>query len=366
MKSKLNILWIALTIVVKLSFSNLSAKTRLAVLNFDVQNINYTPEQIGNMVRLEAEKLDTFKVVDRYDIAYLVAKNKINLANCYGKICLMEAGLGLGVEKVISGTVEKYSESIQLTIKLVDVSKGFVEKTYIKEFVDIPENIQEILRVGILETLEKPVDAFLVERLTQKPSVESIYENPGKSRLNLSGPRMGVAIFTGQTATILQRNTLNGGFDNKPVMFQFGYQFEKQYLNEGRLQALFEFIPTITGMDQNRVIPAFTILNGIRDNYHGWEFAIGPTFYFGKYANVYTDGFDYRLENNFGTDSIINNINSINQLDSRGKIRMKTGFVLAVGKSFRSGKLNFPVNFYIVPNKEGIRMGLSLGYNSKK
>lgn len=35
-------------------------------------------------------------------------------------------------------------------------------------------------------------------------------------------------------------------------------------------------------------------------------------------------------------------------------------------KTFKSGKLNIPVNFYVVPNKEGIRVGASFGFNAKK
>ena len=54
-----------------------------------------------------------------------------------------------------------------------------------------------------------------------------------------------------------------GGFDAYPAMFQFGYQFEKQYLNEGNFQALFEFIPMISGLEQNTFIPSFTLMNGL-------------------------------------------------------------------------------------------------------
>ena len=53
---------------------------------------------------------------------------------------------------------------------------------------------------------------------------------------------------------------------------QFGYQFETQYLNQGRVQGLFEFIPTITGLEQGLILPSMTVLHGLRDNKTGIEF----------------------------------------------------------------------------------------------
>lgn len=45
---------------------------------------------------------------------------------------------------------------------------------------------------------------------------------------------------------------------------------------------------------------------------------------------------------------------------------MTSGFIFGVGKSFKSGKLNIPVNLYLIPNKSGLRFGLSVGFNAKK
>jgi len=49
---------------------------------------------------------------------------------------------------------------------------------------------------------------------------------------------MGVAFFTGEFGQILKAKPSNGGFDMYPSMYQFGYQFESMYLNEGSFQAL--------------------------------------------------------------------------------------------------------------------------------
>jgi len=53
-------------------------------------------------------------------------------------------------------------------------------------------------------------------------------------------------------------------------------------------------------------------------------------------------------------------------MDSRGKITYHTGFVFAAGKSFKSGKMNIPVNAFVIPSNNGIRFGLTFGYNARK
>ncbi len=148
-------------------------------------------------------------------------------------------------------------------------------------------------------------------------------------------------------------------------MFQFGYQFEVQYLNEGNYQALFEFLPTITGFNQNVFIPSITIMNGFRDNKHGWEIAFGPTFNVVSKADGYYANNSWHLKNEWH-DTTSNPNPIVQRMDSRGDYELQAGFIIAIGKTFKSGKLNIPVNLYIVPNKDGIRMGASFGFNAKR
>ena len=266
---------------------------------------------------------------------------------------------------MLSGSIEKYGETIIITLRLVDVKKGITEKTKVNEFLNLPDDLQTMISITLKQMFNIPVDELYLTKLTNKNDYESTINNPNKSRLNLSGPRMGFTCYTGETAGILKASKSQGGFDAFPVMFQFGFQFEQQYLNEGNFQALFEFIPMITGLDQGMLLPSFTIMNGLRNNKNGLEFGFGPTIYFYKEASGYYDeNDDWLLSNewsgNSGTEPDI-----INRLDSRGNPRIASGFIFAVGKSFKSGKLNIPVNVYVIPNKNGIRFGASFGFNAK-
>lgn len=341
------------------------SKKSITVLNIDAKGVVLDPAQMGNLVRIELEKLDTFEVMDRYDVAYVVEKNKLNINNCYGKLCLVEIGSTIKSDKMFSGSVEMYGETIIITLRLVDVPTATIERTQVMEFLNLPKEMQNMISITMNQMFGRKNDPDLVTKLTKKFNYESLTNNPNEERLNLSGPRMGVTCFTGNTAKILQESTQTGGYDAIPVMFQFGYQFEKQYLNEGNFQALFEFVPVITGLDQGLVIPGLTVMNGLRSNKSGWEFAFGPTFSLITRESGYYEGDVWHREGDWNPASGPNPNDIRKRLDSRGDLELNSAFVFAFGRTYKSGKLNIPVNVYIIPHKEGLRFGASFGFNAK-
>jgi hypothetical protein len=344
-----------------------AAKPSVTVLNIDAKGMVLDPVQMGNMVRLELEKLDTFEVMDRYDVSYVIEKNKLNINNCYGKICLVEVGTVIHSDKMLTGSIELFGETIVVTLRLIDVKTATIERAQVNEYLNLPKELQSMVKISINKMFGKPVDEPLLTYLTKKNGYESSTGNPNKTSVNLSGPRSGFTYFTGEAGQRLQEDRSAGGFGSYPLMFQFGYQFEAQYLNEGNYQALFEFLPTVTGFNQNVFIPSVTIMNGFRNNKRGWEIAFGPTFGLVSKADGYYDSENkWNLASDW-TDSLNTNPYKIEKrIDSRGTYELQAGFIVAVGKTFKSGKLNIPVNVYVVPNKDGIRMGASFGFNAKR
>ncbi len=364
---------ILLTILLATSFVNAQNKSKpitVTVLNIDTRGLNIDPTTLGNLVRTELEKLDTFEVMDRYDVAYVVDKNKLSINNCYGKLCLTEIGETIHSDKMFSGSVELFGKSIVTTFRLIDVKSKSIEKTYVIEFLNLPEEIQAMMNIAVRGMFGKKNAPEMLTKLTKRYDFDNEVNNPNQERLRLDGPRMGAVFYTGRTANILNDAKANGGFNAYPVMFQFGYQFEKQYLNAGKMQALFEFVPNITGLDQGYFIPSITLMNGLRSNVNGWELAIGPSFsVITKSSGYYDSQNKWHREkewlqdaNNFGTT---NPYTITERLDSRGGASLQTSFVVAVGRTFRSGKLNIPVNAFFIPSKEGARFGVSFGYNAK-
>jgi hypothetical protein len=360
-----------LPILLLLAFTSNAQNKRVSitVLNIDTKGIQLDPQQMGNITRIELEKLDTFDVTDRYDVAYIIEKNKLNITNCYGKMCLLEVGNTIKSDYMFTGSAELYAQTIVITFRLINVQKGSIEKTTVIEFLNLPLEIQGMSRIAIRKMFGKENDETQLIRLTQKFNYENSTNNPDKERLNLQGPRFGYSYIFGNDATVLGLSRDNGGYEVHPAMFQFGYQFEKQYLNEGNYQALFEFIPMITGIDQQMIMPSVTFLNGFRNNKNGWEIAIGPAIGFGSYADVATiNGVSYTQDYiNNNPSPIFKDVKTAKRLDSRGNTELVSALVVAIGKTFKSGKMNIPVNAYFtIPTKDGFRVGISIGYNSKK
>jgi hypothetical protein len=338
----------------------------VAVLNIDAKGLEYDPAKLGSLVRIELTKLQLYNVFDKYDMEYLAKLKKVNIDSCYSKTCLVQAGQLLGSDKILGGSIEKLGKKIVVSFKCIDVESGTVEKTYLKEYLDYPGSLSLVISISLKELFMQPVDAVLIKRLTSIENPENTINNPYSERLKLNGPRLGVTYLTGKYANRLAEPKTTGGFEASPTLLQFGYQFETQYLNEGNYQGLLEFIPLVSGLNQGLAIPSITLLNGLRNNKSGWEFAFGPTISLVPQAEGYFDATGkWQLLEKKDRTTIAFPIEK--RIDSRSdEYDVSAGFVIAVGKSIRSGKLNIPFNAYVIPSKEGTRLGFSMGFNGKR
>lgn len=351
------------------SAQNSAAKQRLAVLHVDAHGFVMEPEQMGHLTRLTVDKMGLFEVLDRYDVRYMAEKEQLNFANCYGKICLVEMGRKLRADKMLTGSVELLGERIVVSFRLIDVGTETVERSQVTEFLNLRNQVQLMIDLALRQLFAQPVDEALLTKLTKPGDYESSLNVPQDvAKLNLSGPRMGMTVFSGDAARRLGASSAEGGLNLKPVMFQFGYQFETSYLNQGNLQALFEFIPIVTGLDQGQILPSISILHGVRSNRSGWEFAFGPILYLSQQS----EGF-YNSEDKWTRLKDWQRLNPdlpapdgvIKTFDSRGQYALSSSFLFAFGKSFKSGKMNIPLNVFFIPNRDGHRFGLSAGFNGR-
>jgi len=342
-------------------------KDKMAVLHIDSKGFTLDPVQMGNLTRIELDKLGLYEVLDKYDVDYLAEKESLRLENCYGKICLVETGRKLRADKMLTGSAELLGERVVVTFRVIDVGTESVERSQVMEFLNLRNQVQRMIELTLRQMFALPLDQNILTKLTKSDDYESALNMPDVARLNLSGPRMGVTVFSGALSQRLSAPTSEGGLGANPVMFQFGYQFETTYLNQGGLQALFEFIPLVTGLDQGQILPSASILHGVRSNRRGFEFAFGPILYLTKQAEgFYENGrwtrlTDWQKTHPNETAAFPAEI----QFDNRGEPKLSSSFVFAFGKSFKSGKLNIPINAFFIPSRGGHRFGLSVGFNGR-
>lgn len=351
-------------------------KQSIAVLNIDTKGVIQTSEEMSYLVRLELEKTKTYSVLDKYEVNEVIKANEIDISNCYSKTCLVNTGKLLKADKMLSGSVERLDEKVVVSLRIIDVATGAIEKTESSEFLNLPE-IQKMIRVSVSKLVGVEPDPVLVKLLID---YDVPVESP-KNTLRLNGPRLGFSSTLGEAGEILSNpDKSKGGFDMYPVNFQFGWQQEVQYISAGNFQALVENIFLIGGLESGKFIPSYTPLLGFRFGKGAWEFGFGPTFRLVRKANGFYDkeGFlgkegEWHLSNEYNSNNFVReDAPSINpysiesRLDSRGNTELSTGLVIAVGKTFRSGYLNIPVNIYVAPRKDGSTVGAMVGFNIQK
>lgn len=137
----------------------------------------------------------------------------------------------------------------------------------------------------------------------------------------LEGPRIGATLIgPGELADRLENDYSAG-----PLVTQFGWQFENRLFTTGSgTSGLIEWVPLIGGLEQGLFLPSLSALVGLR-SVEGMEIGFGP--------NVSLAG---------------------------------AGLVVAAGITLQTDYVNVPLNFAVVPSRNGTRFSLLTGFNLRK
>ena len=169
----------------------------------------------------------------------------------------------------------------------------------------------------------------------------------------LAGPRIGMTFITsGSTADFLHEGFSYVDEEKQPLgetgsafTTQYGWQWESRFADGGgEVVGIVEWVALVAGMEQGKFLPSLTSVIGARTA-NGFEAGVGPS------------------------------------LSLSG-----VGMVFAIGKNFKSGSLNMPVNLVFMPGKDtdgswyneiddsyndytyssGARISLMVGFNLSK
>ena len=164
--------------------------------------------------------------------------------------------------------------------------------------------------------------ALLLVALASPLHAQTGAQAPPPARVvSLSGPRFGITMLSPGVVSKLKENSIDVG----TAISQFGWQSEKQfYGKQGGVAALNEWVFLLGGLDQSVAIPSLSWLVGLRTQ-EGAEFGIGP--------NVTPAG---------------------------------VALAVAAGMTIRTGILNIPMNFAVVPTKAGTRVTMLTGFTWRR
>lgn len=377
--------------------SRISAQDNLptiAVANPNVNSLESKPEIIAKMLRLELVKMNQYKVYDEFDMADVLKTNIEFRTDCYGQNCLVKLGKELNVDYVMCGSFDGLGNKIVLTIKIVDVKNHTIFKSAVKEFDNQEIELQRMIEILLKEMHGVEVQKEINERLAFKNELITS-NNVGK--INNSGPRIGYAYMFGSVREFAMRPESQGGMDIFPGVSMIGYQFEGQYVGTENFSALIEGIVNISGLEQGQFIPSISIMNGFRFGKGGWEIAFGPGFGLKKTSrgffdneNLFSDNSQYfsqkdwelYAQREFSDDPQYNTSGTFiaptpeefnptynfdrRYGDIRGDVSLNTSFIFAVGRTFRAGALNIPVNIFYSSQRRGGMAGINVGFNVQK
>src|ERR1051326_6993457 len=177
-----------------------------------------------------------------------------------------------------------------------------------------------------------------------KGDIDPDYVPTPQDRTKYNGPRVGFTyIGDGYIADAMIRD------GKTPFVTQFGYQFETRLFHiPNGLSGRMEFVPMLGGLEQGMFLPSASLLVGLRGG-KGYEIGMGPNL-----------------------------------------SRTGMGMIFAIGTSFRSGGVNFPIHLAVLPSigkrvygstydpatntyvpqnqiiHSGVRISLLVGFNTRK
>jgi hypothetical protein len=300
----------------------------------------------------------------------------------------------LNVDYVMCGSFDGLGNKIAITMKIVDVKNHTILKSAVKEFDNQELELQRMIEILLKEMHDLEYSKETNDRLAFKNELITS-NNVGK--INNSGPRIGTAYLLGSVNEFAVRPESQGGLGIFPGVSMIGYQLEKQYVGTENFSSLIECVFNVSGLEQGQFIPSLTLMNGFRFGKSGWEIAFGPGFgikqtsngFFDK-QNQFSDNQQYFSESDWAkyaerNYSNLPEYNTTGQFvaptpdkfdqtynfdkkfgDRRGKYSMNTMFVFGVGRTFRAGALNIPVNVFYSSQKGGGMTGVNVGFNVQK
>lgn len=328
-------------------------------------------ESNGVEVNLETTRLIVYQalvnskrydVLDRYDVEEKIEKTK--LKSCLGVNCLSELAIQLGATYAASLSIDRAADRIIIGVKMVDAMNAHVIKNQVIQFEDQPNAINQMVELTLVSAIDTTID------LSLQPLIWKDLPNKSNTlkRLNNSGIRTGVALITGENAGYFVRESKDGGLGvQAPVVFNLGYQFERQYVSSEKFSSLIEGVVNVSGLEHGVFIPSFSLLNGFRFGKGAWEIAFGPSLSIKQLEKVTNlNGAFVNSEQLIQQGYDPTKFTFDLRPDTRGRGYLNSGFVVAVGKTYRSGGVNIPINLVYATGKYGQSIGLSVGITTSK
>ncbi len=164
---------------VPLSFASDSKKTKIAVVDFQMQGERFETSDMGRIV---AEWLITclvetgrFDVIERRLIEKVIEEQKVGASGLISAEGAAEVGKMLGAKNIITGTVLSLGKRFEINARLISVEEGSIITA-----VNIIADSESKLRPKVSERGEKIINAFPLEGYILKRTKDKVVIDLGR------------------------------------------------------------------------------------------------------------------------------------------------------------------------------------------
>ncbi|MBI9104020.1 MAG: PEGA domain-containing protein [Spirochaetales bacterium] len=203
--SKPSILFIAFLLIMAITcFSQLYAQVdpgnnevNIAFLGFNARDIPPSGGDIlSDLVRNELLKSGQYNVIEREHTALLLEEIAFQHTDLTDQESIASIGNLLGVRKLMTGTIGRLGELSIITLQIIDVETGLIEKVETEEFTGMMEELRKPVRIAVQKILD--IEGIEVDRGTyihvaSEPEgvniyIDGLFEGSSPARIKVPGP----------------------------------------------------------------------------------------------------------------------------------------------------------------------------------
>jgi TolB-like protein len=115
----------SLMLLIIIELPTYAQKMRIAIMDFEAKGVdNITAYNISELIRSEMINNDSFLVIERTQMNQILKEQGLQMTGCTEVVCAVQAGRLLSAQKILIGTVMKMGDTIIITGRIVDVTRG--------------------------------------------------------------------------------------------------------------------------------------------------------------------------------------------------------------------------------------------------
>ena len=167
--------------LILVSFISFAQSPSLGLVEIKATGLSIDNNTATAIVRFELEKTQKYQVIDEEEMKYKFVTKQHNTTDCFNPVCIIESGIVLGSQKMISGSVSKFGDNTLVILKLYDIeSKKLETSKKIEVIKDENQTINEAIGAAIKE-FHTNEDNFITVDISKKEEEKVVVQEKNES-----------------------------------------------------------------------------------------------------------------------------------------------------------------------------------------